>query len=770
MKTMEKTATQTIAVRQKTRSFLRLAGRHALCFALGFLYSLAGFGTLAPFGAAFAAACDGRRVLTAALGAVTGCFVRLEPVSALRYTASILALCVIFGSLRVFGALLRHPATPVVVTFVCLLSTGLAVALAEPLTASSLLLCFAEAAVGAAASFLFARCRAGLRFKSGLASLTAKDVTAVILSATLLLTSLRDVAVGPVRPVFAVTALLVLLCAYYGREAGGAIVGVCGAAVLGFGSAQVVPMGFLALGGLLAGAFSGFGRAASVAAFLTSGLVVAAVADLSAGSFVLLAEGAFAALVFLLVTQRFGRTLERLLTPSVTSPVVESVRLNIARRLQRASTASAGVYASLSGVTDALAKTERQIDVVRRTRERVCGSCGLYDACWNESPAETRACFETLQRLKAEGVFLTYKTVPQNFASRCIRTESVSESFNKLFAERRAEERMRDRLREMYALTAGQLLNLSSLLDSIRSGLDEETRFDPETAARVRAVAHGCGYVPVDCCCAFNSLDKLRIELRVRPEGERDFSALLRQVRAVTGRPLELPERTRDGDCELLTFRERAPFRVAAAGVQSCAGGEKHSGDAFTTFTDADGCFYALICDGMGTGARAAVASGIAVTLLEKLLKAGFSVNAALGTVNSALIAGSGDECSVTVDLAVIDTFTGAAEFYKYGAAESFVRKNGRVVTVGKPSLPLGILPLGESETVCGTVGSGDVIVMASDGVRPEDRDVVRAETRALRDDSVRAFSENLCELLRRYQPPKNDDLTIVTLAVLRNE
>ena len=54
--------------------------------------------------------------------------------------------------------------------------------------------------------------------------------------------------------------------------------------------------------------------------------------------------------------------------------------------------------------------------------------------------------------------------------------------------------------------------------------------------------------------------------------------------------------------------------------------------------------------------------------------------------------------------------------------------------------------------------------------MRPEDRDVVRAETRALRDDSVRAFSENLCELLRRYQPPKNDDLTIVTLAVLRNE
>ena len=57
------------------------------------------------------------------------------------------------------------------------------------------------------------------------------------------------------------------------------------------------------------------------------------------------------------------------------------------------------------------------------------------------------------------------------------------------------------------------------------------------------------------------------------------------------------------------------------------ADGEKYSGDTFTTFEDSDGIFYAIICDGMGSGYEASRESKMTADLLSGFLKAGFSKN-----------------------------------------------------------------------------------------------------------------------------------------------
>ena len=84
--------------------------------------------------------------------------------------------------------------------------------------------------------------------------------------------------------------------------------------------------------------------------------------------------------------------------------------------------------------------------------------------------------------------------------------------------------------------------------------------------------------------------------------------------------------------------------------------------------------------------------------------------------------------------------------------------------------MPMGILNDIEISCGTGTLSFGDVLVMSSDGVREEDLPLLEKEVKSFSNGNVRGFTTELCESIRQTQPPKQDDLTILTLAVTRNE
>ncbi|MPM63316.1 Stage II sporulation protein E [bioreactor metagenome] len=124
-----------------------------------------------------------------------------------------------------------------------------------------------------------------------------------------------------------------------------------------------------------------------------------------------------------------------------------------------------------------------------------------------------------------------------------------------------------------------------------------------------------------------------------------------------------------------------------------------------------------MISDGMGSGSRAADESTMAVRFLEKLLAVGFDVDVAVKTVNSMLLLRTPEESFATVDMTIIDTYSGEAEFLKIGSSPSFVKRVREVATIKSASLPMGILNQIEIEPVKANLVSGDILVMVSDGV-----------------------------------------------------
>ena len=141
---------------------------------------------------------------------------------------------------------------------------------------------------------------------------------------------------------------------------------------------------------------------------------------------------------------------------------------------------------------------------------------------------------------------------------------------------------------------------------------------------------------------------------------------------------------------------------------------EAVSGDVVTDF-EADGRYYMILSDGMGSGKEAALTSGMAVSLLERLIRSGAELETALKMLNQ-IIRSTERECSATVDIAEIDLATGEARFVKSGAAPSFVLRDGSIFRLQSKTVPLGILRALDAEMIRFDVQPGDTVVMISDG------------------------------------------------------
>ncbi len=742
-------------------------------FILGVIFSFSGFSvTFSPFGVSFCASAGKRYLIISALGAALGYILCGDSICSLRYIATILALIVILSALKPFKEIRDNMLTPVISTFVCLFVTGLALAFSEKISVFSLLLCFSESLLGSALTYLFKEVRGILSLKSGFSSLTSKEAIALIISFSLLLLALKDINAFNVFPAHIIATVIILICGKYSKEAGGTIVGVCTGITMSFGTGNIFLLAFYSLGGLIAGVVSKYGKIASFIGFSLSGILVSILSNQEIDNIALIIETFIAGCIFLILPNKINNKIEEVLSPKVNSPIIDSVKSEIMRKLRNASEISSEICDSLNVVSDALYKNEKadMKKIFLKTKNNVCGSCGLYDVCWKESLEDTQDCFNTLISMKKEGIYLENKTIPQQFLSKCIRSEMISSSFNKLYSEYIIKERMETRINEIQTLASEQFVNVSSLLDSLCEHLTEDVRFDMDLAAKVRSVAVSLNFEPIESCCVINSLENMTVELKVKDIKNKNLKSLLRQIEILINKKFEFPEIINCSDFVTLVFKEKADFNITSAAVQFTKQGEKYSGDTYSTFTDDNGIFYSVICDGMGTGTKAAIGSNLAVSLLEKLIKAGFGINSAINTVNTSLISKSGDECSVTLDLVAIDLFTGHIEFYKCGAQDTIVRKNKRIHFINSPSLPLGIIKDSEVSNGNGNVSPGDVIIMASDGVNNEDLILVERELKFFNNENVRAFTENLSEKIREYQKDKNDDLTLITLLINKNE
>jgi serine/threonine protein phosphatase PrpC len=278
------------------------------------------------------------------------------------------------------------------------------------------------------------------------------------------------------------------------------------------------------------------------------------------------------------------------------------------------------------------------------------------------------------------------------------------------------------------------------------------------------------------CVCALGDSDKRIIVSAAHSRELVDNCDTLRRIvsRVCGFATRALPAYEDENGAYMMIVRD-CVLRAHVSGKCRGASGEGGvCGDSFGTLNAPDGRHtYAYISDGMGSGAAAARTSEICSLFLQNLLPANFgssNVDSTLELLNSFLCAQNGTgraECSSTVDLCCLDLLDCRAQFFKCGAAPTYVFRDGSLFKIHSRTVPIGIIKQPDIGRVSMDLLPGDVIVLVSDGVT-EGREECPELFEYLRSRLLTHDSDDLADAIMKYAEEQGceDDVSAVVIKI----
>ncbi|WP_350343749.1 stage II sporulation protein E [Proteinivorax tanatarense] len=200
-------------------------------------------------------------------------------------------------------------------------------------------------------------------------------------------------------------------------------------------------------------------------------------------------------------------------------------------------------------------------------------------------------------------------------------------------------------------------------------------------------------------------------------------------------------------------------------------------GDSFLDFSLNNGKHVLILSDGMGKGEEAEKESKRIIGLIKKLMLIGFEPEKAIKSVNSILALRGESESFGTLDIAVLDLYTGKAKMYKNGAVSSYIKRETEVEIIEGNDLPIGVVEEVDSNTTVSYLREGDFLVMMSDGLftgltkEGEDRWLKSL----LKNINGKVNANRLAELILNKSKTKlkgvdTDDMSVAVIKISNNE
>lgn len=729
------------------------------------------FGGVAPFGVAFCASLQGGYAMSAALGAVLGYTFTAVPLTNMKYIAAIL-LAITFKWLTGGKLDAKRPTLAAAATcFVALSISSTAVILTMDYTLYDVVLSFAEVFLGCGGAYFFSRTLGAL--KLGWAGASRSDISCIVISFAIVVMGFASIRAGSLSVGRLLCVLIILLCARYGAEAGGAVAGITAGIAMGLaGGDYAYVMAAYGFGGLLAGVFGNLGRIATASSFIVINAVLALFTKQGGDIYTSIFEIFIATVLFIAIPSSWANKLKlnQLLRPRQQDLSAQNA---LRDRLSDISVALTDISHTTHKVSEHLGKLEGTsiATVYNRVSDRVCQDCGLKTTCWQFKYSDTmNAMNSAISILKREGS-ISRQQVPKYFTDSCCRLDDFLAELNSQFHDYVSKEGVQLKVSKVRSVVTDQFEGMAMMIDEISTELCGLRTQDARKAARV-AEYFDKEKIPVQqVLCYTDEFDRMSVEIMLltplldqlhKTKATLDLCMLLEA-------DFDLPQITTRTQYTTVTFTEKATFTAELGAYQIASGNNRLCGDAYDYIRNRGGKTHLILSDGMGSGGNAAVDSSMASGLITRLLSVGISHTAALKMVNSALLIKSGEESLATIDIACLDLFTGRAEFYKAGAAPTFILRGGKAGYVESTSLPAGILRGVAFEKSAVTLHEGDVVVLISDGVIATGTDWVKSELEALRACDMQRLCEKLAMTAKmRRNDGHEDDITVVAAALRR--
>ncbi len=559
-------------------------------------------------------------------------------------------------------------------------------------------------------------------------SLTGEEAISAAITAALILSGVGSLALLGFSLKNILCIIMILLFSYKCGPGVGAAAGVSiGLIVSMSGDATPVSIATYAFCGLLSGLFGNLGKFGSGLGFVMGNTILTIY--LGGGAFVYLKEIMLAVALFFIIPQKL---LELITGPFKRDGASGGDRRSHSRRirditvgrLDKFSKAFKDLAKTFSEISQTKVMTDKQdISVLfDRVADRICRDCSLCLHCWERNFYNTyQVMFKIVEGLEAKGR-ITEADIPPYFLERCERIKDFVDAVNNMYELFKVDMVWKSRIGESRSLISQQFDGLSNIISGLASEIDEEVSFVSSIEDRIFADLSAAGVKVKEVAAWENRWGMYEVNILHGGCGGARIclSTVEKVVSASVGRKMTRDNeeciKSRDGSCSL-SLTEEENLKVATGVAKRPMSGSEVSGDSFTFLNTGRGKYVMALSDGMGSGYRASVQSKATVGMLESFLESGFDKDMAVNLINSILVMKSSEECFSTLDISVIDLFSGEVEFVKIGAAPAYIKKPDRVEIIKSASLPAGILLNIDAELAHRSVSAGDMLIMATDGI-----------------------------------------------------
>lgn len=351
------------------------------------------------------------------------------------------------------------------------------------------------------------------------------------------------------------------------------------------------------------------------------------------------------------------------------------------------------------------------------TAGAVCNQCTLRKFCWEKEREETLSCMNAMYHTMEQKNAISKQDAPQAFTEMCIRGDAFLSALNKHYEAYKVTRMWAGRVLESKRLVADQFKNISMILQNMQTGLLEQMHCEPLLEKKI-AVALDKRGITADKICV-SAGDGFVVTMDKVSCGKELVCATT--VAAALSEVLEVPmlresRECRDDICHL-KFSQQTRF---VTDVAFCATAREYaggSGDVALTFPCGNGKIAIVVSDGMGSGEKAHFQSSVTAQLSKNLLSAGFDKETCVRLINNILMMNADRDTFATIDLCIINLYTGAMEFVKTGAANSYIKTNQGNETIYASSLPAGLVQSITPDYDMRYMHAGDYLIMVSDGV-----------------------------------------------------
>lgn len=611
-------------------------------------------------------------------------------------------------------------------------------------------------------------------------------VISIFITSALLLAGLQEMSIYGVSIKNIISIIMILYVGYTKGAFIGSAIGIT-LGIVSYISQPQMPfiLSIYGLAGLLAGVFKEQGKIGSILGFVMGNGIMSFYINGYGVSFINLKELIASIVLFVLLYKPMSKVLPEYMEGITFEKKEKSYS-------HRKDEMTINKLNELSEVFNEIGQTFRKsieesrgynvkevYEMIDSTANNVCARCAMRKFCWQQRFYSTYNSMFKITALLEEKVPLVNDVLPKAIRDYCINKEDIIKELQNQFEKLKVSSMWKEKIIQNRLLVSEQLEGVSRIIKNMVKEIYVNPTFKEDVEEMIFEELKKSKVDVTDVVVV--ELEKDNIEVYV--EVDKAYKEVNSQenikkiVSESVGIPLKSEYNINQKKKEKQRFKLIRSNRYSALTevVVKPNNQDNISGDNHT-FGEGENLYFAAISDGMGIGKKAFKESNIAISLMEKFLEAKFDRELALKTINSILMLKSNDEVFTTLDLALIDLYTGKLQLIKTGAPATFIKKKDRVEIINSQSLPVGILKDVDFNIYEEYLEDGDIIIMMSDGVLESNHKVDNAE-RWMKDviisiDSLnpKAIGEEIIRLaIEANDGNALDDMTVLITKVWKN-